>query len=591
MSTELSPPNDDAERRKRGSPLAEDARGLNLYRLDRGLRDLLDLYLDADLRRHLDPHLDSLGERAAGELDQLARLADRNPPLLRPRDRFGRDEESIELHPSYRELRRIAFCELGLHAISHRAGVLGWERPLPPLAKYALEYLFVQAEFGLLCPDSLTDTSIHLLVEYGSPELQERFLPHLLSTDPNELWTAAQFITEKSGGSDVGAIETVAVPDGDGFRLWGEKWFCSNADADLALVLARPEGAATGTAGLGLFAMPRLLDDGRRNRYRIVRLKDKLGTRSMPSGEIVLEGALAWVVGDLERGLKQMLEQVNLSRLSHGMRAAGMMRRCWHEARQAALTRRAFGGALVDKPLVRRELLEILLPAEQALTIFCHAAHLIQRAPTHSPARTLIRILTPALKYRACRDNLRVATAAMEMRGGNGYIEEWIEPRLIRDAQIGVLWEGTSNVVALDLLERAVGRLGAQAVLAEHLLGLLDEAELLPLDLRVRLQETVERVVRFVEEAAAASERAARDAASAVYHVTSAVLFAWEAATLAASGGDARRLLLARLVLDYRLGERHPLRLIDDSWEREALELLMGDSLVPLSAAVALAES
>jgi alkylation response protein AidB-like acyl-CoA dehydrogenase len=219
--------------------------------------------------------------------------------------------------------------------MSHRA-VLGLPAPLPPVAKYAFQYLFVQGEFGLMCPISLTDTAIHLIQKYADATLSEHLLPRMLAADPDELWKGAQFITERAGGSDVGALETVARRENGRWRLYGDKWFCSHADAEVALPLARPEGAAAGTRGLALFAMTRYLADGRRNAYRILRLKDKLGTRSMASGEIKLEGAIAYPLGRLEDGLKQMLDQVNLSRLSHGVRAAAMMRRCLNEALAAA---------------------------------------------------------------------------------------------------------------------------------------------------------------------------------------------------------------------------------------------------------------
>ena len=171
------------------------------------------------------------------------------------------------------------------------------------------------------------------------------------SQDLTRLHRCAQFITEKAGGSDVGVAEWTAVRDGDHWRLWGEKWFCSSVDAELAVLLARPEGACDGGRGLGLFLMPKMLEDGTRNAYRITRLKDKLGSRGMASGEIVFEGAVAYQLGDVDRGLKQMLEMVNSSRVSHLARAAGMMRRCLNEAVMAARHRSAFGRAVIDHPL------------------------------------------------------------------------------------------------------------------------------------------------------------------------------------------------------------------------------------------------
>ena len=223
--------------------------------------------------------------------------------------------------------------QYGLAALSHRGGVLGWPDPMPPAAKYALTFLFVQAEFGLCCPVSMTDSLTRTLRKFGSPALVARYLPALTSQDMDALAQGAMFMTEHGAGSDVGATATVAREAADGsWRLYGDKWFCSNPDAGLAMVLARPEGAVHGTKGLALFLLPRELPDGSPNGYRILRLKDKLGTRSMASGEIRLEGATAYLVGDLGRGFAQMADMINNSRLSNGVRAAGLMRRALNEA-------------------------------------------------------------------------------------------------------------------------------------------------------------------------------------------------------------------------------------------------------------------
>ena len=231
-------------------------------------------------------------------------MADRHPPILHTRDRQGRDEDWIEYHPAYREMEQLAFSDFQLHAMSHRSGVFALDAPIHPVAKYAFQYLFVQAEFGLMCPVSVSDTSTYLIRKYASPELQRYLLPRMLSADLSQLWKGTQFITEKTGGSDVGAIETTAKNENGTWKLYGEKWFCSHTDADVVLLLARPEGAPSGTKGLALFAMPRRLEDGTRNSYRIVRLKDKLGTRSMASGEIKLEGAVAYSGWRPGRGLQ-----------------------------------------------------------------------------------------------------------------------------------------------------------------------------------------------------------------------------------------------------------------------------------------------
>jgi acyl-CoA dehydrogenase len=557
--------------------ITPDCAGQNFYAIDRGLRDLLALYLEPDDFARLEPHFHRLGALAGGRLNELAGIADKHPPVLNARDRFGRDEDWIDYHSSYRDMEKIAFGDFQFHAMSHRGGTLEMDRPLPAVAKYALQYLFVQAEFGLMCPISVTDTSIHLIRKFASAELQDYLLPKMLSGDVATMWKGTQFMTERSGGSDVGAIETTARCEDGVWRLYGDKWFCSHADAAVALLLARPEGAALGTRGLALFALPRRLKDGSRNAYRIVRLKDKLGTRSMASGEIRLEGAIAYLVGEADRGLKQMMEQVNLSRLSHGVRAAAMMRRCVNEAMVCARSRVAFGNTIIEYPLLRRQLLKTTVPTEQALSMFLFTAATMDRANAgSSKAESLLRILTPLLKFRACRDNIPVATGAMEIRGGNGYIEEWVNARLVRDAHIGVLWEGTSNINALDIVMRAVGKSRAHRTLEVALGKLLDEATLVPAAFRDRLRLALDRTLVFAERVAAepALEESARQAASALYHVTSAILMMWEAAQ---PGADPRRALIARFVLEHRLSAQDPLGLQYGDWERDAAEILLAE--------------
>jgi alkylation response protein AidB-like acyl-CoA dehydrogenase len=565
------------------SAVAPDCRGLNFYACDRALRDLLPIYLGERDFRAVEPHFDRLGALAGGRLDELAAIADKNPPLLNPRDRSGRDEDWIDYHAAYREMEHIAFGDFQFHAMSHRAGTLGLDRPLPAVAKYTMQYLFVQGEFGLMCPISVTDTSIHLIRKFANRQLQDYLLPKMLSGDLATLWKGTQFMTERAGGSDVGAIETIARQEDGEWRLYGDKWFCSHADADVALLLARPEGAASGTKGLALFALPRRLKNGRRNAYRIVRLKDKLGTRSMASGEILLEGAVAYLVGDIDSGLRQMMEQVNLSRLSHGVRAAAMMRRCVNEAMICARGRSAFGRTIIDYPLLRRQLLKIMLPAEQSLSMFLFTADAMDRANAgDNDAALRLRLLTPLLKFRACRDNIPVATGAMEVRGGNGYIEEWVNARLIRDAHVGVLWEGTSNINALDIMTRAVGKSGAHRALAATLERLLDEASAIPASFIGRVRDKLAKALAFAERVAAqpALEADARRAASGLYHATSATLMTWEASR---PNCDARRALLARLVLDHRLSAQEPLEPEGDDSEGAAADLILAERKLALA--------
>lgn len=541
-----------------------DRHGTSLFTADPDLRALLPLYLPADLFNHLLPHLERMGALAGGVLDDLANVADHAPPTLSHRTRTGLDAQAIHKHPAYIELEKVAFAEFGLAAASHRSGVLGWDKPMPPAAKYALTYLFVQAEFGLCCPLSMTDSLTRTLRKFGDPALVARYLSNLTTQVFDDLYQGAMFMTEQGAGSDVAATATRAIRDDSvegGWRLVGDKWFCSNPDAALAMVLARmeePDGTATpGIKGVSLFLLPRTLADGSANHYRIIRLKDKLGTRSMASGEIRLEGAHAWLVGEPGRGFVQMADMINNSRLSNGVRAAGLMRRALTEGQFIARERRAFGKRLVDMPLMRRQLLKLTLPTEQARTMVFQTAEALRRADAgEADAYPLMRVLTPLIKFRACRDARKVTGDAMEIRGGCGYIEEWSDPRLVRDAHLGSIWEGTSNIVALDVL-RAIRREGSLPVLQAHLAGLLADT---PMHAKARatFEQAIANAAALAARAAEAGAEGdvlARQAASALYHVTSAVAMAWEAGRI----GSVRRMRLAQLVLVHRVLPQDPL--------------------------------
>jgi len=539
-----------------------DSRGLNAFRTDPAFAALLTVYLPKALHPVLEPQLDRMGQLVGDRLEQLALTSDKNPPRLLLRDRTGEPCQQIEKHPAYEELERVAFGEFGLAAMSHRDGVFDQADKLHPLAKYALVYLFVQAEFGLCCPLSMTDSLTRTLCKFGSNALIDRYLDRLTSQDMNELFQGAMFMTEQAAGSDVGAVDTMARHENGTWKLYGDKWFCSNPDAALAMVLARPEGGGAGTRGLSLFLLPRHLSDGSLNAYRIIRLKDKMGTRSMASGEITLEGAEAYLVGAAGQGFKQMTDMINMSRLANGVRSAGLMRRATSEALFISRHRTAFGKRLIDMPLMRRQLAKMLLPTEQGRSMVFHTARVLDAADRGDATMAkVLRILTPLVKFRTCRDARKVAGDAMEVRGGCGYIEEWSDARVLRDAHLGSIWEGTSNIVALDV-GRAVRREGALEALTDYLIACLSEVEDA---LTSPIAQAIEDVSILIQAAAgehqSAQEAETRRAASALYNVTSAVFLAWESARLTATDPVAAtdRALLARMVLSERLTTRDPL--------------------------------
>jgi alkylation response protein AidB-like acyl-CoA dehydrogenase len=528
-------------------------RGLNFYLEDRNLRWLCSTLMPRDVFERAEPHLIALGEAAGGVIDTLAADADRNPPVLRPYDERGRRIDEVVRHPAYRELERIAFSRFGLAAMSHRDGVLGWPGRVPHLVKYALVYLFAQSEFGLLCPVNVTDSTSRMLRLYGSPDLQARYLPKLTTTDFDDMWQGTQWMTEKTGGSDVGASTTVARPGADGtWRLWGDKWFCSNANADCALTLARPDGAPAGTKGLAMFLVPKSLPDGTKNAWTINRLKDKLGSRSMATGEVTYAGAVAWLVGKPDQGFKQMMEMVNVSRLANAIRAAAIMRRSLLESLVHARHRAAFGRAVTDLPLMRQNLLEMLLDTEAATTVVLNAAAVFDGWDTGSAEdRKLFRLLTPLAKYWTTMRARWVASEGMNVRGGNGYVEEWPNARLVRDSYLGAIWEGTSNVVALDV-QRAVtkdGCLAPFAGLVSRRLATVSERGAKPwVDVVLQALEAVEQqVARWPNASKPERDLESRPVADTLYHLLASSLLFAEGQTLREQSDDCRKLLVAIL--------------------------------------------
>ncbi|HLX57503.1 MAG TPA: acyl-CoA dehydrogenase family protein [Ktedonobacteraceae bacterium] len=451
-----------------------DTSGINFYTADADLAFLLKRHLSEEDYERAQSILTHLGSVASCEMDELAEEANRQGPALVQYDKKGQRVDEVVFHSAYHELERIAYEDFAIAACCHREGALGWPGRVPQPVKFALGYLGMQAESGVFCPVSMTDALARVLERYGSEPLKRRFLQPLIALSMNELQQGAMFLTEKQGGSDVGLTTTIAKSrelTGDGFQpeweLWGDKWFCSNASAAIILTLARPEGAPAGTRGLGLFLVPRTLEDGTRNAYTINRLKDKLGTRSLATGEVTLHGALAYQVGALDRGFVQMTEMINLTRVWAAIGSLAAMRRSYLEALTHTRGRSAFGRHLADHPLMRRQLVDLLIEVEGCAALAFETAAVLERVDTHGAEedRRLLRILTPLCKYYIPKRGEYVTLEALEMRGGNGYVEDWVNARMLRDCIVNVIWEGSSNVIALDVA-RAIQREGAATALS-----------------------------------------------------------------------------------------------------------------------------
>ena len=447
--------------------------GINFFSADPDLAFILKRHLSAEDYERAEKILSEMGAVSSEKMDSLAEEANRQGPVLVQFDKKGQRIDEVIFHPAYHELERIAYQDFAIAACSHRDGALGWPGRIPQPVKFALGYLGMQAEAGVFCPIAMTDALARVLERYASNELKKRFLPSLTALTLDDLQQGAMFLTEKQGGSDVGLTTTIAKPR-SGFReglqpdweLWGDKWFCSNVSADIILTLARPEGAPAGTRGLGLFLVPKTLEDGTHNAYTINRLKDKLGTRSLATGEVTLNGAQAYQVGALNRGFVQMTEMINLTRIWAAIGSLAAMRRSFLEALVHTRGRVVFGRTLAEHPLMRRQLVDLLIEVEGCAALAFETAAVLERVDTHGSEedQRLLRILTPLGKYYIPKRGEYVTLEALEMRGGNGYVEDWVNARMLRDSIVNVVWEGSSNVIVLDVA-RAMNREGAAAAL------------------------------------------------------------------------------------------------------------------------------
>lgn len=388
-------------------------------------------------------------------------------PWLRMFDRLGRPEETILFPYGYREMLLEGY----------RAGVV-W-RPFAEnslQSSFLLGYLTAFFDPGLYCPYTVSLATAAALDKYGVPELRERFLPRLTARG-EDVWQGATWMTEAGGGSDLGAnVETVARPAGDGWRLTGEKYFASNVGAELAVVAARPEGAPEGVRGLALFLLPRQRSDGSLN-YRIRRLKDKTGTRSVPTGEVVLEASEAWLLGSEETGIYQILEVLNLSRVANSIASAALSQRVMAEAHDFAGERIAFGRPILEHPLLRRQFQEREQGLRESFALAWEAVRLLdevwRETPRYSERYHVFRLLAHLAKYHTAEFAAQTAKWAMEVHGGMGVLAEYGVERWFREAMVLAIWEGTSHRQVLDGLE-VMKRQGAHRELLRELEGTVE---------------------------------------------------------------------------------------------------------------------
>ncbi|MCB5165792.1 isovaleryl-CoA dehydrogenase [Streptomyces bambusae] len=400
------------------------------------------------------PELHALGVLAGtGEAADWGRLANENPPVLHTHDRYGHRIDEVEFHPYWHRLMDTAVSH-GLHAAPWAE-----DRPGAHVARAAKFVVWGQVEAGHSCPVSMTYAAVPALrttpalADWLEPLLASRTYDFGLRAPAGKRGLiAGMSMTEKQGGSDVRANTTTAVPAGDGtYRLTGHKWFTSAPMSDVFLTLAQAPG------GLSCFLLPRVLPDGTRNRLHLQRLKDKLGNHSNASAEIEYEDAFGWLVGEEGRGVSTIIEMVNMTRLDCVLGGASALRLGAVRALHHATHRRAFGKALVDQPLMRNVLADLVLESEAATTVALRLAGATDRVARGDGDEALLRRLGLAVtKYWVCKRVPGHAAEALECLGGNGYIEDSGMPRLYREAPLSSIWEGSGNVAALDALRAMV---------------------------------------------------------------------------------------------------------------------------------------
>ena len=422
----------------------------NQYDGDELLREYLERVLPAGLFEGVIDEYRTLGELAGGELYE-AKLADRlNEPVLTTWDPWGRRADQIEVTAVWKRAQVLA-AEYGLVGVGYEDARGEHAR----VDQFIRNYLVDASLDVYSCPLAMTDGAAKTLLDAGNEALIDRAVPRLTSRDPSVMWTSGQWMTERIGGSDVGQTETVARNEDGQWRLYGTKWFTSATTSQMAITLARPEGNPPGSKGLAMFYLELRDDDGRLQGIEINRLKDKFGTRKVPTAELTLDGAPATPVTGLTDGVRNITPMLTITRLWNAVGAAAGMRRATALARDYARRRKVFGDLLIDKPLHVDTLAGIIAEAEGGFLIAFRVAEVlgkIEHGSASDQDKDLLRMRTPITKLITGKQAVIVASEAMESFGGAGYVEDTGLPRLLADAQVLPIWEGTTNVLSLDAL-------------------------------------------------------------------------------------------------------------------------------------------
>jgi alkylation response protein AidB-like acyl-CoA dehydrogenase len=533
----------------------------NAYGRDALLREHLARALPEPALGEIEPELMALGELAAGRLLELQAAEREVEPRLVQWDPWGRRVDRIELTALWREAASLA-ARHGLVAVPYerRHGALS------RVHQMAMVHVLEPSMDVYSCPLAMSDGAARTLLDAGNAALVARAVPRLTARDPARAWTSGQWMTERSGGSDVSGTETAARRTGDGWRLFGTKWFSSATTAEMALALARPEGNPAGSRGLALFYVETRGEDGASNGILVNRLKDKLGTRKLPTAELTLDGARAIPVKGLADGVRTVAPMLAVTRTWNAVVAAAGMHRALDLARDYARRRAAFGAPLAAQPLHRDTLAGLEAEREGAFLLAFHAAALLGRAEGADAAdaeRTLLRVVSPLAKLATAKQAVAIASEVLECFGGAGYVEDTGLPRLLRDAQVLPIWEGTTNVLALEAL-RALAVDGAEEALAAEVashLAIARDPALRPAVEAARAALDRARLSLAARGAGPARDAGARRLALTLARALEAALLAAHAQWCLDAGRGRRALAAARRLARHGLdlvGEGEP---------------------------------
>lgn len=443
----------------------------NYFMSDKLLVDYIFRYVNNDAFTYMGTKWKHLGKLAAGSMNELSLMADKNPPELKKRDAWGEDINEVVFHQSYWELMDTA-AESEMLRVKWDPALRKRFHGSRHLLGFISGYLFAQSEMGQYCPLCMSDGAAYLIDKYATDADKKRLLPGFALLDGRRLSTGAMYLTEKSGGSDIGNNLVTAERSGDYWNLNGEKWFCSNVNADVAMVLARTDSNTKGTKGLSVFMVEKFTDDNSRNPIEIIRLKDKLGVRSMASAECMLRDTKGTLIGEENGGLKVMLDMVNISRIYNSIAALAGTRRAITEAIEFAVNRITFGKTLSDHTLYRYKVWELTAKHNANFHLVMRTIRALDNAESGDEKEAeLLRLLTPMAKWWSAEAVVYLTRECMELMGGIGYIEDQVMPKLLRDVNVLPIWEGSGNIIVLDML-RSVLKTDAANILFEEIIRL-----------------------------------------------------------------------------------------------------------------------